>query len=200
MRAATLERVLETLAEAVRECGKVIDRAKLSEDEDYIDAVVDDECEVLESIVGTAFVAAQTEITRVKTHIQRIHSCAKRDGHILKSSNGTKSGILKLGSPPGVEYSKVQLIDAFANYFKHRDDNQWRLPWTEIDPKAQAKQTAVLITAAGAQEGSSGNLRSGLESLGIDYEDLIGLHKEVTAWAKAVAETYEGELKALKLL
>ena len=48
--------------------------------------------------------------------------------------------------------------------------------------------------------GSSANLRSGLQSLGMDYEDLVGLHNEVTAWAKAVAEAYEGELKELNLL
>jgi len=34
----------------------------------------------------------------------------------------------------------------------------------------------------------------------MDYEDLVGSHNEVTAWAKAVAEAYEGELKELNLL
>jgi hypothetical protein len=52
----------------------------------------------------------------------------------LKSSDGTERGIMNLGSPIGDGgYSKIQVINAFANYFKHRDE--WP-PTTPLPPTA----------------------------------------------------------------
>jgi hypothetical protein len=196
-RTTTLERVLDQLAEAVHECEKSVDRAKLSGNEDYIDSVVDDECDVVESILGTAFVVSQAEITALIAPIKRIHKRAEADGHILRSSDGTKLNIMTLGSPiVAADYSKIQVIDAFANYLKHRDE--WVRPWAKAD--GNAKRTVEIIRCAGAEEGSSGNLRSGLKALGIQSRDLRKLLTEVTVCEKAVANAYENELVSLKLL
>jgi hypothetical protein len=56
--------------------------------------LAEDECELIESLIGTGFVATQTEIAAAVTAIQRIHARASRDGYALRSSDGSKSGIM----------------------------------------------------------------------------------------------------------
>ena len=95
---ANLERVLEALSEAVRECDRVIDRAKASGCDEYSDGVADDESDVVDSLVGTAFIATQTQITAVVSSIERVHRRAQKDRLELKSSDGTKEGIRGAGN------------------------------------------------------------------------------------------------------
>jgi hypothetical protein len=144
-----------------------------------------------------AFVATQTEIAVAITAIKRVHERAKADGHVLKTSDESKEGIMKVGNPiVASNYSRVQVMDAFANYFKHRDE--WVSSWAKL--KKESMKTAAVITAAGAQQGSSGNLRTALETLKIDYKNLAELVKEVVVWEKATFRTYKQELASLKLL
>jgi hypothetical protein len=88
------------------------------------------------------------------------------------------------------------VINAFANYFKHRDERA--SSWAKLT--GNSKKTADVITAAGAKQGSSGNLRQALETLGIDYKDPTKLLTEVIAWEQAIASIYKRELGSLKLL
>ena len=96
---ATLERVLEPLGTAVRECSDAIASAQQSGIEDYIDAVVDDECAVVEALLGSAFVTTQAVINGVVAHIVRLHERVKADGYLLKTTDGKKASIQAFGSP-----------------------------------------------------------------------------------------------------
>ncbi|MEK7782021.1 MAG: hypothetical protein AAB370_11030 [Verrucomicrobiota bacterium] len=193
-----LQRVLESLGTAVQQCDSAIDQATKSQDADYLEAVVGDECAVLENLLGAAFVTCQAEITAVVSHAMRIHADAKAQGHNLSSSDGTKNGILSIGQPiPGSTHTNVQVIDAFANYFKHCEE--WDQSWTAL--AGRSKQTMDVISAMGAVEYGTGNLRAGVAALGIpDYKQLQLLSDHVVQWARAVKTGYESELRKNNLL
>jgi len=198
VRSVPLERVLESLGDAVTECGRIIDRAKASGSEEYVDIVVDDESDVVESLVGAAFVAAQAQISGVVSSIKRLIARAEKDGRVLTSTDGTKRGMMchasaMIGTPP---FSRIQVIDEMANFFKHHDE--WTVPWSSLDKKQ--RPTAEIVKAIGGSEGSTGNLRLGLEALGIDCDLLRQLHDEIATWADAVIQTYAAELQAGGLL
>ena len=193
----TLARVLEALGAAVCESSSEINRAKESRIDGYIDAVVDDECAFIESLIGAALVASQARITSVVSSIKRVHKRAEKDGHVLRTTDGSKRGLLVFGGSKPSTHSQIQFIDAFANYFKHHDE--WTGPWSAVT--GQSKSTISVISAAGATEGSTGILRTGAHALGIDdYEKLIPLSEIVRSWAATLVTSYERELRAVKLL
>jgi hypothetical protein len=176
-----------------------IARAEKSKDQDYIAAVVDDECAVVENVIGAAFVATQAEITATVSHVMRLHARASAAGHVLTASDGRKLGILRLGNSlrPGTPYSDVEVINAFANYFKHHDE--WNIPWTTLT--GLSKQTADTITAFGATEGSTGNLRQGIRALGVaDNCELVRLSEFIERWRQTIIQRYELELQRIGLL
>lgn len=195
----TLERMLDSFGVAVAICSETIARAQKSGDQDYIDSVVDDECAVVENVIGAAFVASQAELTATISHVMRLHVRASVAGHVLTTSDGRKSGILRLGNAlrPGVPYSDVEVINAFANYFKHHDE--WDIPWTTLT--GQSRQTVDTITAFGATEGSTGNLRQGIRALGVaDNRELVRLSESIERWRQTIVQRYETELRGIGLL
>jgi hypothetical protein len=196
--AHSVNRVMLALNEAVAECGAGIDKASKVKSDKYIDAVIDEECGVIENLAGAALVTCQAEITSVVAHTSQIHLAAKAQGHTLSACDGRKHGIRALGSHQiaGTPYTHIQVIDAFANYFKHRDE--WTGEWAAL-PRLQ-KQTAEIIQAVGAREFSTGNLRKGLEALGVEYDQLHLLAETVQKWASEVHRAYENELKQKGLL
>lgn len=195
----TLERVLDSFGVAVATCSETISQAKRSGDRDYIDAVVDDECAVVENVIGAAFVASQAELTATISHVMRLHARASADGHVLTTSDGRKSGILRLGNVlrAGIPYSDVEVINAFANYFKHHDE--WDIRWDTLT--GLSKQTADTITAFGATAGSTGNLRQGIRALGVaDTRELVRLSEFIERWRQTILQGYESELRRIGLL
>ena len=93
-------------------------------------------------------------------------------------------------------YTEIQVINALANFFKHHDE--WKASWADL--KGQQKQTADIIAAIGVHEFSTGQFRTGLKALGIDYAELHLLAEAVKNWASAVHRTYENELEQQGLL
>ncbi|MCG2722496.1 MAG: hypothetical protein L6290_10860 [Thermodesulfovibrionales bacterium] len=196
-----LERVLQTLGDAVDACTGAITRAESSGDAEYIDAVVDDECDVIENLLGAAFVACQADISAVISHVNRMHKRGLSDGHRLASSDSSKTGILALDNQlvATSTYSYVQVIDAVANYFKHRDE--WRGSWIQFSPKSREGKTVAIITVVGAKQGSTGNMRTGVTALGIsNYRNLTSLYEHIASWADNVATAYESELRSFNLI
>jgi hypothetical protein len=62
------------------------------------------------------------------------------------------------------------------------------------------QKTVIAIEAAGAKAGTSGNLRIGLDTLGIRFDELVLLRREVSDWAKAIIAIYRAELKTKGVL
>ena len=183
----------------MRECDDAMTKAKNSIDPDYYDSVADNESGVIENLFGAAFVVCQAEITAVVSNSMRLHETVKAQGHNLTVSDGTKNGILRIGSfiVSGTSYSYAQAINASANYFKHFEE--WDKPWAKL-PKRE-KLTIDIISACGAKEFSSGNLYTCAAALGVtDFTQLEPLANHVSVWAKAVRTGYERELKQRNLL
>ncbi len=197
---SSLYRVLESLSTALRECGTAIDLASKSGDDEYYNLVVDDECDVTENLLGAAFVSCQAEITSVVSCVIRLHSNAQASGNTLLSSDKTRMGIMALRSPMVGQsgYTMVQVINAFANFFKHY--GEWNDSWSKL--KRKEKQTADIVAAVGAQEYSTGPLRAGAHALALggDYDKLPLLADGVRDWSSAVQSVYTEELTRLNLL
>jgi len=186
---------LNALGRGVEGSIRFIDEAQDSGDADYAQAVTDSECEHIEHLLGTMFVVCQGLITRVVSRVKRLHELCDRLGPQLRTTNGEKWEIMALSHDPRPlgTYSKVQIIDAFANYFKHRDE--WRFDWD--CPDDRAKRTVQVIGASGATAGSTGNFLRAARLLGLEqYHDLRPVLRTLKAWTDLVFESYRNELKA----
>ena len=142
---STLLRILEPLGNAIRECDHNIDLMASGGNEDLAEDIITQETEIIETLFGTAFVVCQAHIACVVSRAMELHTFfQKREKRNLKAIDSFKKGLLKksimkqgaqlLG---GSEYTDIQAMDAFANYFKHRDEwpNNWVLPPALFQPK-----------------------------------------------------------------
>lgn len=193
----TFTRVLSELHNGIEAVEKYLDQAKRSGNDDYYDALCDDECAFIETIAGSAFIVAQTYITGIVESVKKIAVALCADGkHGIPCH---KAGILRLGSHKiqGTKYTLAEAINAFANYFKHRDE--WRYDWKRLT-RADQLATAKVISDLGASQGSTGNLRTGLESLGYPDYGITKMGADLEAWAKSVEKQCHNLLKQLKCI
>jgi hypothetical protein len=199
LRYDTLKRVLSTINDAIKEASNNIDESKKVKNEEYLDSVVDEETAVTEELLGAAFVVCQSYITSIVESFKKLHKKAKIDKLKFTVTNGERKVLLKTGSAnvANSEYTELQVIDAFANYFKHSD--QWPLIWTKADN--QSKGTIEIIQSVGAQSGSTGNMRTGAKVLGCPmYNNLDSLLDKITQWQNELLKQYQAEFKFLGVL
>lgn len=169
IKADTYENVLNALGRGIREA---VGRTESVSDDD---AVIDYETQIIENMLGTAFVVCQAQANAVLQAALNIPEQTIKD-----------SEIRKLGPRFDKDYSKVEVLWALANYFKHRDE--WgRSMWS--NPGNREKLTVDAIKAAGLSVGSSGNLRTGAEALGnVSYTDVGVFYGVVRDWSENVGE------------
>ncbi|MCD6327287.1 hypothetical protein J7M28_07020 [bacterium] len=184
--------VLTSLGSAIKQCDAAIGKARASGDDEYAEAVTDDECEVVENLIGVAFVMCQVVIEAVVSIVIHLHERVVSDGHVLPTCSKKKDRkkcLLQLGRPLAEhpEYIDVRVIDVFANYFKHRSREDYR--WDNI------------MSDVGASDGCTGNMRRAAEVLGLaNYANLELLGDKVSNWADEVIAKYKSELKDPKLI
>lgn len=113
--------------------------------------ITDDECESIEEQLGPAFVAAQTHLTRVVSLCKRIHDWQERQtkSKVLLGIAGKRDEILGVTNADikpvsGTAHTVAEGLNAFANYFKHRDE--WPHDWTQLE-RNNEKRTAMIIRA-----------------------------------------------------
>ncbi len=192
----TLEDVLRTLGRAALRAEDRINDVAKTHDGEYLAEVVAEETMIVNDLLGCAFVAAQAYVTRVVSRTERLHQRVKRDGHDLGTTNATKKGIIKAFSNyvPNTTYSEIQLVNAFANYFKHHDE--WPPNWDNAT--RQSEETVRIIRSVGALETSSDNCRKGLAALGIDgVFRVFDLAEILRRWHANLADAYRQELRPL---
>jgi len=194
-----LDEMLRPIGDAIRSSIETIEEADKLEKLERI-WTTDEECESIESWIGLAFVAAQSYLTRVISHCKRLHDWHERQTktRVLLGIKGFKHEILAAATPKvrPTNYTAIEAVNAFANYFKHRDE--WPLDWTQLQGDNE-KWTAAIIEAFGAQSGSTGNLRQGYASvLGdkIPLNEVSRLGGIVRDWVRALKTAYEQELVA----
>lgn len=194
-----IERTLTTMSMAIRESDNTIHLAEETGDEQFIDFVVDEETVFIETLLGTGFVLCQTYITYVVSHVRKLHDSCQRKGIKLSTTDGSKWAIMRLESNlvTGTPYSEIQVIDAFANYFKHHEE--WNGLWATI--QGLPKFTIDVLQAVGAGQFSSGNFRNAAERLGNRTYDNFGVFTEIIRkWGLAVHARYDGELQSIGIL
>ncbi|MCP2519525.1 hypothetical protein NLC26_00340 [Candidatus Aminicenantes bacterium AC-708-M15] len=195
-----IERALLSLSEAISDCISAINRAEKSGDQEYLDVVVDEETYYIEEFLGIAFVVCQTDITYVVSKIKSLHKYCKESVKVeLTSTDSSKENIMKLGSKflHQTPYTAVQVIDAFANYFKHREE--WNLSWES--PHKNARKTIKILRAVGASPFSTSNFRMISKKLGNkNFDNLMIFSDIIQDWRKNLHDKYEEELKIKGLL
>jgi len=205
-----IERLHAAIERQIGASSRRIDRAKASGNHEYLDAIVDDECDHIEELLGLAFVAAQTFITRFRGRLAWASAIVKDEfGAGLSFATLPKAyEVLARGRalPAGSAQSVVEVINAVANYWKHQED--W--PTTE-EPKSgrlitiwnvqshllrkNERRTIEVVTSIGMKPGSTGNLRTAAEALGVtDYADLSPIRQELKVWADSLFEATRAEL------
>jgi len=194
-------RVLAHLGDAVRETNQFIIEAQgIRMSAEHFDAIVDDETELIETLAGAAFVVCQTHITAVVTNaigiLDSLRSDAPQQPLPLKPD---KHALLSSGSPldSPSQLTRVQVIDAAANYFKHNDE--WGPDWSSV--RGISARTVANLVALGLNQGSTGNLRQVLQVLGItEYDQLQQLAYDVADWAGTIAQVLTTECVARGLM
>jgi hypothetical protein len=182
----THEEVLDVLGRAIRAACARIDRAAKSGPDEYADAVIDTEVEIIEGLLGAAYVVCQTQITAI---VQAALSCRAqvlRDGLAFPAFGDRDHEVRCMGPRFNVQWSKIEVLWALANYFKHRDE--WSSDtWT--NPQRLERHTVPVILAAGLKPSSNGNLRDGAKALGNpDFADIVVFQTVIRGWADQVRE------------
>ena len=188
-----LRDVMTALGNGIKDSIRRLDKAGASKDAEWMEAVAEEEGEVIERLLGGAFVICQVQITETWTRCQRVLERCK-----VKDWKPTKGEILRLGeqvqSCPG--RSKVEALDAAANYFKHRE--QWKdAEWKGLGKLQQP--TADAVQEIGARPRSSGNLRTIAEALGLEHHKTLNpLFEMLEDWGSRVIGQLEKYIEKIE--
>jgi hypothetical protein len=159
--------VLDELGRAIKKCDQRIGALHLDDD-----GSLDLECELIESFLGTAYVVCQAKITAV---VERAAELLAAKPHEIRA----------MGPRFDANFSKVEVVWALGNYFKHRDE--WE-PSDWVTSTGLRAVTIRVLKAAGLQASSSGNLRDGAKALGnSEFSDMAVFQAVVDEWASEVA-------------
>ena len=101
-----VRRVLAALSGVVRSSGERIECA-LGFNEEYGGIVQDQECDVIENIIGTAFVVGQGFITTTVSGIYKLHEYHSGNGNVVRLESS-------LDAPPYRRHSKESANQYFA--------------------------------------------------------------------------------------
>ncbi|RXG89331.1 hypothetical protein EAS62_30405 [Bradyrhizobium zhanjiangense] len=159
--------------------------------------------ECLGEIIGirsASFLVLQAKIRRVSVAAERLATFL-RDQHGLTVKGLDQQSVFSLGgSYRKTGSSRIQLIWAVGNYYKHRDEwdaEVWKNRPTGTqggDPHRQSRGTRQTVEKVGIVQFSTGNMRSAYEFFGIEpYSKCEKLAEKVQAWAKKVYQRAEKE-------
>ena len=184
------ERVLDEIGNAIR---KSDNKIELTEGlhPGLVDSMIDDETEVIEYLLGTTFILCQAYIAEAVSKVMSLHKYANSKKISLKTSSSKRCDILRYGYE-GDGFSSAEVVDGFANYFKHRDE--WATNWQKLPERAQ--KTVRIIQSAGAESGSTGNLRQGSRFLGNpDFDETLIFLDKLEHWHLDLIDAYRSEFK-----
>jgi hypothetical protein len=192
--------IVRVISDETREfkkrCDEMIDNVPKNEEQ----GIIDEATEYIEDLLGISFVACQSYISFVVSDVCRLHDACKSIASPvdLTTISGRKSDILRTCSPlMKGGYSQVQIVDAFANYYKHKDEWDW--DWDSAPPRS--RPTVDVIRSAGASRGCTGNMRAGAEALGNgEYWDTRAIMALLESWGQGLFKAYSEELRSKGLM
>jgi hypothetical protein len=172
-RFSSTKRIFQALSDGLKGVERALDEAK----ESY---QVDDALQHTESLLGIAFVMAQTYIAGTVSDVNRL---AGAGGKVKKEQLLKGYGDRLAGSAS----TKMELCDAIANYFKHHDE------WGDSSATGRNQKTVSILLAAGIQENDEFPCRKTADLLwsNNDKPDLEPLLSLISNWRKAVIAGYK---------
>ncbi len=184
------EDVLVILSAGIRKSAQRIDRAPQDDD-----AFVMDETQIIENMLGTAYVVCQNEITAVVQAALRFDAAAKSSIFLGSRPAERESSVRALGPKFEGKFSKVEVLWHLGNYFKHRDE------WDPATWHGANEFTLGAIKAAGLEPGCSGNLRQGAKALGnTEYSDMDVFQEAIRSWGAEVRKHILASLPASRTI
>jgi hypothetical protein len=199
----SLRIALDELDSAILGCERRIDGAMTTGNDEYAEAVTDDVCDVVETLLGAAFVLCQNHISFIVSMVQRLHRWAanptrrRKQKETLTTTPSNKLGIMRYDSTGinGTPYTAIEVMDAFANYFKHHDE--WTGAWPHGLKERRQQRNAAIIMAVGAEQCSTGILRQGSRALGNpDFHHTTVFAGILKQWASNLRTAYEKECES----
>ncbi len=191
-----LGRVIQVLAEAAGASGKRLAVLEAGDDPYELDY----EGEVLEAVLGSMFVVWQTFLSTMVSAILALDSHCRRKlsrGLSIAQGDAPRRRILRFGTPlvGKTERTGPEIIDAFANYFKHRDE--WPSDWRSLSG-SRGGYTADVIRSCGAKYDSDRNFRLGIQALGVDppYSDFTCINTLLIAWVSKIEQQLRSEIES----
>lgn len=190
-----LRTVLGPLGEAIGETRGVLDGPDPNMPQDWIDSLVEETLSAIEDLLGTAFVVCQTGITRTVSPLMRLHRDASRaiPPVELRISSGERPHLCSLFSETveDSDVTRVQLIDAAANYFKHRAE--WK-SWKSL----RGQRTVQVLLSVGLSEKDSWPLQKVSEKLGNPaFCETYRFSRAIERWRTGLYAAYRAELERL---
>lgn len=85
-----LNRVLGALRAAIEACEQRVEAVASDASDDHREAVIDEECDMTENLLGATFVTCQVFIAGTVAQVMRLHGFAKEDGVTLGCCSGKK--------------------------------------------------------------------------------------------------------------
>jgi len=199
MEIAILEQILEAIQSGIANSAEIIAQIEAGGGDpvDY-----DEELEVIENLLGVAFVTCQVYITSV---VSMVNKKAEKSTNSQCRSLSKKKEILRYKNSSvktidGTDVTQIQLIDTMANYYKHRDE--WKIEFKKeiyenelsavpnwmIDKREFNKQTIKVIKAIGVVPHSSGNFRLAAEVLGNNDYNVRAFAEILRSWSNRIKE------------
>ncbi|MGA2229470.1 MAG: hypothetical protein ABSH22_00960 [Tepidisphaeraceae bacterium] len=194
---------MSVLESASRKALRRVAKARRAGNDVNSEWVTNQEFELIENLVGAAFVVGQAFTTRVAELAIRIEGALHRDDKPAtgpsKAAGPKKNEIAarcrqlraeKIGS---TGLTVPEAVHALANYFKHRE--QWPRDWSKAGSLESG--TIDVIQKLGANSAASDNLAAGLENMGYQNYDLSRLGEDLHLWAKGVRKHYADLISVL---
>ena len=155
---------------------------------------------ILEEWLGVAFVACQVEITRAASEIKKLHDLVEHELPHVKFRDGfsaNRQHLMRQGL--GDRLGPIEALDAFANYYKHRD--QWKVGWPD-GKNNHYMRTRDNIVRAGALPISTANMRTGFQHVSLHdrYGSAEELAEKIASWQDDLSNLYLRECGAMGLL
>ncbi len=137
--------------------------------------------------IASAFVLGQAAITQAISIVTRVREIAG-DPPALPHR---KPAIMAIEAPLHHQsgLSKIAIVDAVANYFKHR--YEWHDDWRGPD---RAKDTIALVVRLGLKPHDEYNLSRALEYLEISASDMSPMTHLIQEWRERLAGYYRTAL------
>jgi hypothetical protein len=164
------------------------------ENEDDRQLIFEEADIIKQNLLGLAFVAGQAYITAVVSRLIKLsthHNFAKslkKD----RQAGSVRSAMLRFGfCDDNTAFPRIEVLDAFANYYKHADE--WDEKWKNL--KNRQADTAKVIRFAGASPHNSvyANLSAGanfLDCVG-DLSNLYPFEKVFSEWREGIVGAYK---------